>query len=152
MAEDGSPKGIEEEMMNFASAGFVPAAGGVSDAKSGDLTRIGDMAREFGVTLRALRFYEDKGLIRPVRQGATRLYRQADKTRLEFILLGRRVGFSLREVKQMLDLYDPEGSNIRQLKVVLEKSERQRGRLEKQREELESAISDINGLIAHTPA
>jgi DNA-binding transcriptional MerR regulator len=148
MAEDGSPKGIEEEMMNFASAGFVPAAGGVSDAKSGDLTRIGDMAREFGVTLRALRFYEDKGLIRPVRQGATRLYRQADKTRLEFILLGRRVGFSLREVKQMLDLYDPEGSNIRQLKVVLEKSERQRGRLEKQREELESAISDINGLIA----
>ncbi len=136
--------------MNFASAGLAPAAGGVSGSRTEDLTRIGDMAREFGVTLRALRFYEDKGLIRPIRQGATRLYRKADKTRLEFILLGRRVGFSLREVKQMIDLYDPEGSNIRQLKVVLEKSERQRGRLEKQREEVDRAIVDINELIERT--
>ena len=133
--------------MNFASAGITPAVGGVSESRTEDLTRIGDMAREFGVTLRALRFYEDKGLIHPIRQGATRLYRKTDKTRLEFILLGRRVGFSLREVKQMLDLYEPEGTNIRQLKVVLEKSERQRGRLEKQREELEQAIGDIDGLI-----
>ncbi len=108
------------------------------------------MAREYGVTLRALRFYEDKGLLRPVRQGASRLYRKSDRTRLELILLGRRVGFSLREVKQMLDLYDPEGSNIRQLKVVLEKSERQRGRLEKQRKEVEQAIADIDGLIEDT--
>jgi DNA-binding transcriptional MerR regulator len=134
-------------MMNFASAGVSPAAGGVSDGNTEDLTRIGDMARQFSVTLRALRFYEDKGLINPIRHGATRLYRKADKTRLGFILLGRRVGFSLREVKQMLDLYDPEGSNVRQLKVVLEKSERQRGRLEKQRDEIEAAIVDMDGLI-----
>ncbi|MBO6717641.1 MAG: MerR family DNA-binding transcriptional regulator [Rhizobiaceae bacterium] len=134
--------------MNFASAGVSPAAGGVSEHKSEDLTRIGDMARQFGVTLRALRFYEDKGLISPIRNGATRLYRSADKTRLKFILLGRRVGFSLREVKQMIDLYDPQGSNVRQLKVVLEKSERQRGRLEKQRREIDQAIVDIDGLIA----
>lgn len=133
--------------MNFASAGIAPAIGGVSDSKTENLTKIGELAREFGVTLRALRFYEDKGLIQPIRQGATRLYRKTDKTRLEFILLGRRVGFSLREVKQMLDLHEPEGSNIRQLKVVLEKSVRQRVRLEKQRDELEQAIGDIDGLI-----
>lgn len=136
--------------MNFASAGIAPAVGGGPASKAEDLTRIGDMAREFGVTLRALRFYEDKGLISPIRQGATRLYRNVDKMRLEFILLGRRVGFSLREVKQMLDLYDPNGSNIRQLKVVLEKSERQRGRLQKQRQELDRAIVDIDDLIDRT--
>lgn len=134
--------------MNFASAGVSPAAGGVSSANAENLTRIGDMAREFGVTLRALRFYEDKGLIKPIRQGATRLYREADKTRLRFVLLGRRIGFSLRDVKQMLDLYDPAGANTRQLKVVLEKSERQRVRLEKQREEIDAAIGDIDSLIA----
>ena len=78
--------------MNFTSAGFDPAGGGVSDSGSENLTRIGDMAREFGVTLRALRFYEDKGLIQPIRHGATRLYRTSDRKRLDFVLLGRRVG------------------------------------------------------------
>ena len=133
--------------MNFTSAGFDPAGGGVSDSGSENLTRIGDMAREFGVTLRALRFYEDKGLIQPIRHGATRLYRTSDRKRLDFVLLGRRVGFSLREIKQMIDLHDPKGSNIRQLKVMLDKSERQRGRLEKQREELAQALADLDGLI-----
>lgn len=133
--------------MNFTSAGLDPAGGGGSDSASENLTRIGDMAREFGVTLRALRFYEDKGLIQPIRHGATRLYRAADRKRLDFVLLGRRVGFSLRDIKQMLDLYDPDGSNVRQLKVMLDKSERQRGRLEKQREELAQALADLDGLI-----
>ena len=133
--------------MNFAPAGSVSAAGDVSESASQDLARIGDIARQFGVTLRALRFYEDKGLIKPIRQGATRLYREADKTRLKLVLLGRRVGFSLREVKQMLDLYDPNGTNTRQLKVVLEKSERQRSRLEARRAEIDAAIADIDSLI-----
>lgn len=133
--------------MNFTSAGLDPAGGGGSDSVSENLTRIGEMAREFGVTLRALRFYEDKGLIQPIRHGATRLYRSADRKRLDFVLLGRRVGFSLRDIKQMLDLYDPDGSNVRQFKVMLDKSERQRGRLEKQREELAQALADLDGLI-----
>ncbi len=89
-----------------------------------DLTRIGDMAKTFGVTLRALRFYEDKGLLQPRREGATRLYTRRDKARLKLILLGRRVGFSLRDVKQMIDLYDPTGSNTKQLRLTLEKSEK----------------------------
>lgn len=133
-------------MMNMMSAGKSPALN-VSDEQSEDLTRIGDMARLFGVTLRALRFYEDKGLIQPVRQGTTRLYTRRDKARLKLILLGRKVGFSLREVKQMMDLYDPAGSNAKQLKVALDKSERQLGRLERQRQTLEEAIGDLNDLI-----
>lgn len=133
-------------MMNVMSAGEQPASS-IADGMSEDLTRIGDMSRLFGVTLRALRFYEDKGLLEPIRHGTTRLYTRRDKARLKLILLGRKVGFSLREVKQMLDLYDPEGTNTRQIRLVLEKSERQRGRLERQRRDIEHAIKDLDGLI-----
>lgn len=112
-----------------------------------DYFRIGDMAREFDVTLRTLRFYEDKGLLSPKREGSTRLYTHRDRTRLKLILLGRKVGFTLRDVKQMIDLYDPSGSNAKQLRVTLEKSEKQMGRLVKQRESLEQAIADLGELI-----
>lgn len=112
--------------------------------ESEELTRIGEMAKHFGVTLRTLRFYEDKGLINPQRDGATRLYSHRDKARLKLILLGRKVGFSLRDVKQMMDLYDPSGSNARQLKVALEKSEKQMARLQKQRALLDEAIADLS--------
>lgn len=132
-------------MMNFASAG--PASASHADETTEDLTRIGDMARLFGVTLRALRFYEDKGLIQPIRQGTTRLYTRRDRARLKLILLGRKVGFSLREVKHMLDLHDPSGANPKQYRVALEKSERQLAKLERQRQALDEAMSDLQGLI-----
>lgn len=109
--------------------------------------RIGEMAEEYGVTLRTLRFYEDKGLLNPLREGNMRLYDRRDQTRLKLILLGRKVGFSLREVKQMMDLYEPEGSNVRQLKVTLEKSERQMARLNAQREALDEAIGELSGAM-----
>src|SRR5690606_25327611 len=133
-------------MMDIISAGKAPVSHASQD-KGDELTRIGDMARLFGVTLRALRFYEDKGLIQPIRQGTTRLYTKRDRARLRLILLGRKVGFSLREVKQMLDLYDPKGSNTRQLRLVLDKSERQLKRLERQRQALEEAMRDLRDLI-----
>ncbi len=111
--------------------------------------RIGEVAEELGVTLRALRFYEDKGLVAPKRVGTTRLYGRRDFSRLKLIMLGRRVGFSLREVKQMMDLYDPEGSNYRQMKVAMEKGTRQLARLEKQREEIEGAIGELQQALGH---
>jgi DNA-binding transcriptional MerR regulator len=110
--------------------------------------RIGELARMLGVTLRTLRFYEDKGLIRPHRQGATRLYGRREVARLKLILMGRRVGFSLREVKHMLDLYDPRGSNHRQLRVALEKSERQYAKLERQRQAIEEAMAELTQAMA----
>lgn len=112
-----------------------------------EYTRIGELAKEFGVTLRTLRFYEDKGMLQPKRDGATRLYDRRDRSRLKLILLGRKVGFSLRDVKHMLDLYDPNGTNIRQLKITLDKSTKQLTRLNKQREELAEATEDLQGLI-----
>lgn len=132
-------------MMNMMPA----SASMVSDADSSDgYVRIGDLAKQFDVTLRTLRFYEDKGLLHPRREGSTRLYSRQDVTRLKLILFGRRVGFSLREVKQMLDLYDPQGSNIRQLRTVLDKSERQLGRLESQRVSIEEAIEELKSAMS----
>ncbi|WP_149762094.1 MerR family transcriptional regulator [Neomesorhizobium albiziae] len=106
--------------------------------------RIGEMAKKHDVTLRTLRFYEDKGLLNPKREGATRLYSRRDNARLKLILLGRKVGFSLREVKQMIDLYDPSGSNAKQLKLALDKSEKQLGRLQKQRQAIDEAIGELS--------
>lgn len=117
--------------------------------------KIGDLAEEFGVTLRTLRFYEDKGLLKPARVGVTRLFTRRDRARLKLILLGKRVGFSLTEVKRMIDLYDPRGKNVAQLKVALTKGEAQMRVLEEQRgsihtaiEELERTIAVVRGMLA----
>jgi DNA-binding transcriptional MerR regulator len=119
-----------------------------ADDADDDLARIGEMAKEFGVTLRTLRFYEDKGLLHPKREGSARLYTRRDRARLKLILLGRKVGFSLRDVKQMIDLYDPSGSNAKQYKLTLEKSEKQLARLQKQRALIDEAIDELSGTMA----
>lgn len=130
-----------------AADDFNPMDAAIAD-DSAELIRIGEMAKMFGVTMRTLRFYEDKGLISPLRVGNSRLYRKNDITRLKLVLLGRKVGFSLRDVKQMMDLYDPKGSNVRQLKVALEKSERQLERLFGQRDAISEAIDELQSAIA----
>jgi DNA-binding transcriptional MerR regulator len=120
----------------------------VDSTEAGEgFTRIGELAKKYSVTLRTLRFYEDKGLLTPKREGTTRLYARRDVARLKLIMLGRKVGFSLREVKQILDLYDPSGSNTKQLKLALDKSEKQLGRLEKQRVAIDEAISELTRAI-----
>lgn len=134
---------------NWSEAGNAAADLDFSAEDGENYVRIGEMAKSFGVTLRALRFYEDKGLIAPRREGATRLYSRRDRARLKLILLGRKVGFSLRDVKQMIDLYDPKGSNARQLKMTLDKSEKQLVRLHKQRDAIDEAITDLTGAISH---
>ncbi len=132
-------------MMNMMTAG-------ASAAKAGDdfdgYIRIGDVARQFGLTLRALRFYEDKGLISPRREGNARLYTHKDIARLKMVLLGRKAGFSLREVKQIMDLYDPASGNARQFRTLIEKSERQLVKLEKQRAQTEEAIDELKMAMA----
>jgi len=135
--------------MKIVKADIDAANSNSVQADSSDgYARIGELAKEYGVTLRTLRFYEDKGLLAPHREGTTRLYSRRDVARLKLILLGRKVGFSLREVKQMLDLYDPSGSNAKQLKLALDKSEKQLVRLEKQRAEMDDAISELTGMIS----
>lgn len=131
-------------MTAMVDAGGQPELASGAPAEAGDeFLRIGEIAKTYGVTLRTLRFYEDKGLLTPKRDGSTRLYAHRDISRLRLILLGRKVGFSLREVKQMMDLYDPSGTNTKQLKVALDKGERQLVRLDKQRQLIEDAMNEL---------
>ena len=104
---------------------------------------IGDLSREFGVTLRTLRFYEDKGLLNPKRQGMTRLYDRRDRARLKLVLLGKRIGFSLGEIKEILDLYELDDNQETQFRVALEKFQSQIKILEQQKAEIEQAIDEL---------
>lgn len=131
--------------MKLISPGQAAANTNDMSSEAGEeLVRIGEMAKKYGVTLRTLRFYEDKGLLNPQRDGSTRLYTRRDRARLKLILLGRKVGFALRDVKQMMDLYDPNGSNTKQLRLALDKSEKQLARLQKQRALIDDAISELS--------
>jgi DNA-binding transcriptional MerR regulator len=133
--------------LNQAGEGAANTNDAVS-TNGDDYVRIGEMAKNYGITLRTLRFYEDKGLISPKRDGSTRLYSRRDKARLKLILLGRKVGFSLRDVKQILDLYDPKGANTKQLRLALDKSEKQLSRLQKQRAAIDEAIEELSDTMS----
>lgn len=104
---------------------------------------IGDLAREFDVTLRTLRFYEDKGLLNPKRDGMNRLYSRRDRARLKLVLMGKRVGFSLTEIKNMLDLYDLRDGQVTQLKVALNRFNEQIALLEQQKKDIEQALAEL---------
>jgi DNA-binding transcriptional MerR regulator len=105
---------------------------------------IGDLAREFGVTLRALRFYEDRALLTPGREGMNRIYSRRDRARLKLILMGKRVGFSLVEIKEMLDLYDLKDGKLTQLKVARDRFAAQLDHLRRQRAEVDAAIAELS--------
>lgn len=83
--------------------------------------KINELANEFNITTRSIRFYEDKGMLHPVRKGQTRLYNESDRVRLKLIMRGKRLGLSLEESKQLIDMYQPQGANQKQLEKLLEK-------------------------------
>lgn len=112
-------------------------------AADGKIFRIGELAKEFDVTLRTLRFYEDKGLLSPHRVGNTRLYSRGDRARLKIILLGKRVGMSLADIQEILDLYEPTGDNTRQIEVAIKKGEAQLVVLNSERAKLDAAINEL---------
>jgi len=101
---------------------------------------IRQLCREFGATARALRFYEDKGLLTPARKGQTRVYGSRDRARLKLILRGRRIGFTLQEIQDMLDLYDRNDGNTHQMAIALRRHRAQIEALKQQREDLDGAI------------
>lgn len=104
---------------------------------------IGELCAEFGVTPRTLRFYEYKELLAPVRDGQRRLFTSRDRARLKLILRGRRFGFALDEMKDLLDLYDADRSHITQLSAILDASRRHLGELVAKRDSLNEAIADM---------
>lgn len=104
---------------------------------------ITELRREFGVSARTLRFYEDKGLLCPARDGQTRLFSYRDRARLKLILRGKRVGFSLTEIKEILDLYNLKDGQVTQLRVSLRKGREKIGELESQKRDIEEAVADL---------
>jgi DNA-binding transcriptional MerR regulator len=113
---------------------------GGSDRPGQQNFTIRDLAREFGVTARTLRFYEEKELLSPERQGQERLYSRRDRARLKLVLMGKRVGFSLEEIRSMLDLYDLGDGRVTQLKVTFARFNERIERLKQQRAEIDEAI------------
>jgi DNA-binding transcriptional MerR regulator len=109
-----------------------------------DTFTIRHAVREFNVTSRTLRFYEEKGLLRPRRVGQERLYTRRDRARLKYILMGKSVGFSLDEIREMLDLYDLGDRQVSQLDTTLSKVRGRIARLETQKLDLDRAIAELS--------
>jgi DNA-binding transcriptional MerR regulator len=112
------------------------------------LTTIGEMCAAFDVTPRTLRFYESRALLSPVRDGQKRLFTARDRARLTLILRGKRFGLSLDEIQELLELYDPENGQVRQLTATLDAARRRLDEMKAQRVDLDAAIVDLADQIA----
>ncbi len=109
---------------------------------------ISDLSTEFGITPRALRFYEDEGLISPERRGLARIYSQRDRARLAWILRGKRVGFSLADIRQMIDLYDLGDGRRAQRAITIERCRERIATLQAQRTDIDAAILELEEFVA----
>ncbi|MGB0572975.1 MAG: MerR family transcriptional regulator [Alphaproteobacteria bacterium] len=109
---------------------------------------ISDLAREFDITPRTIRYYEAEGLIAPTRQGQRRIYSGRDRVRLALVLRGKRLGFSLAEAKEIIDLYAAPQGEAFQLRTMLEKLDEKREMLEDKRRDLDAAISNMDKYAA----
>ncbi len=104
---------------------------------------IAQIAAEFDVTHRTLRFYEDQGLISPLRQGTQRLFRPRDRVRVELVLRGKRLGFSLEEIRRIIDMYDVEPGEVGQLRYLLEQVDRRRLELQQRQRDIEQTLAEL---------
>jgi DNA-binding transcriptional MerR regulator len=119
----------------------TPAHSAARDSKTFTIT---ELAQEFDVTPRAIRFYEDVGLLEPARAGRNRVYTQRDRTRLKLTLRGKRLGLSLQEVKQLVDMYESPADTTQQLQAFLVVLQDHRMQLEQQLEDIEVTLGEIS--------
>lgn len=109
-----------------------------------DRYTISELAQEFGITTRAIRYYEDQGLLSPGRDGLNRVFSNRDRVRLKLALRGKRLGFSLSEIRELFELYDVSRDERRELEAFLAKLDRRRMMLEQQREDIEIMLNEIS--------
>ncbi len=117
-----------------------------ADAQTRTTWSISDLAQEFALTTRAIRFYEDEGLLAPERAGTRRIYGARERTRLKLILRGKRLGLSLVEIKEILDLYDSRQGDRPQLVKFVDALERRRLQLLQQREDIDVVLAEITAI------
>ena len=137
--------------MPVAAPQTVPAKS-TTPRDSTRIYSIAELAREFGITARTIRFYEDEGLIKPRRQGLTRLYSTHDRVRLSWILRGKRLGFSLAEIKELLDLYQVDRTGVQQMRELLRRSRLHITDLERKRRDLDAHISEFKEVESQVAA
>ena len=114
-----------------------------------DTYTISELGREFGITTRAIRFYEDKQLLSPTRNGQRRVYSRADRTRLKLLLRGKRLGWPLEEIRAVLNMYDAsEDGEFQQLEYTCQKVSQRREHLEQQRKDIDAALEDLDHIQA----
>ncbi len=105
---------------------------------------ISDLSKEFDITTRSIRFYEDQGLIKPKRRGQTRIYSLKDRVRLKLILRGKRLGFSLAETRRLFELYDADKSSTSQLQTMLDLVEEKKASLQQQMDDIKVVLMELN--------
>src|SRR5579875_3517524 len=132
----------------------IDASRGVEDMTAQEpsqkLLTVTELAQQLGVTARAIRFYEDKGLISPSRVGATRVYSRREHARMQLILRGKRLGFSLRDIKQFLDLYDVDPGHAEQMRALLDRVRHRIGELEKTRAAVAKTLVELRDIEQQT--
>ncbi len=126
----------------------MPSSAAPASDESREAWSISDLSAEFGVTARALRFYEDEGLLAPTRQGLTRIYGKRDRARLAWVLRARNVGFSLAEIRELIDLYDIGDGRMEQRRVTIERCREKVDKLQRHRADTDAAIAELTGFIA----
>jgi DNA-binding transcriptional MerR regulator len=133
-------------MKKSAAQAFVDSH---RDEESAELFGITELCREFGITLRALRFYEDKGLISPRRINGARVYTRRDRARLSLILRAKAIGSPLSEIKRYLDLYGDQGEGrAQQLSYVIERTDTEIAELEKKRAKIDQTLAELRVINA----
>jgi DNA-binding transcriptional MerR regulator len=127
------------------SAAHAPAARPKADPASATYS-ISDLAQEFALTTRTIRFYEDEGLLSPLRRGQTRVYGERERTRIKLILRGKRLGLALSEIRELFDIYATTGNERPQLAKFLQMLADRRAMLLQQREDIDAVLSEIGVL------
>ena len=139
-------------MFHNISHKHIPQQGTAHIMRTKTTYTISQLARHFGVTLRTVRFYEDKGLLSPRRVENRRVYRERDFVRLKLILRGRRIGFSLAELKQTLALYATKSGEAAQIDYVLKTIGKHRTELEQRQKDIAATLEDMHGIEARIKA